>query len=102
VGYVERASEGATIGDCRHRNLTTPGYGSSHGAATPISHTGVRMIWLLSAIAIATIVIAGRAHGQRLDELDDQQCARLSEQVLALRLMPPDLCKPPLERLFLF
>jgi hypothetical protein len=36
------------------------------------------MIWLLSAIAIATIVIAGRAQSQRLDELDDQQCARLS------------------------
>ena len=29
------------------------------------------MIWLLSAIGIVTIVIAGRAHSKRLDELDD-------------------------------
>jgi hypothetical protein len=29
------------------------------------------MIWLLSAIAIVTIVMAGRAHSKRLDELDD-------------------------------
>jgi hypothetical protein len=30
------------------------------------------MIWLLIAIGIVTIVIAGRAHSRHLDELDDQ------------------------------
>jgi len=32
---------------------------------------GVGMIWLLSAIVVATIALAGRAHSKRLDELDD-------------------------------
>jgi hypothetical protein len=30
-----------------------------------------RMIWLLSAIAVVTVIMAGRAHSRRLDELDD-------------------------------
>jgi hypothetical protein len=29
------------------------------------------MFWLLLAIVVATIVMAGRAHSKRLDELDD-------------------------------
>jgi hypothetical protein len=29
------------------------------------------MIWLLAAIGVVTIVIAGRAQSRRLDELDD-------------------------------
>ena len=29
------------------------------------------MIWFILAIAVLTIVIAGRAHSKRLDELDD-------------------------------
>ena len=32
---------------------------------------GVGMIWLLSAIVVATIALAGRAHSKRLDALDD-------------------------------
>jgi hypothetical protein len=32
---------------------------------------GAGMIWLLSAIAVLTIVMAGRAHSKRLDELDE-------------------------------
>jgi hypothetical protein len=29
------------------------------------------MIWLLVALGLVTIVIAGRAHSRRIDELDD-------------------------------
>jgi len=32
---------------------------------------GAGVIWLLSAIAVLTIVMAGRAQSKRLDELDD-------------------------------
>jgi hypothetical protein len=32
---------------------------------------GASMIWLLAAIAVVTIVMAGRTHSKRLDELDD-------------------------------
>jgi hypothetical protein len=48
-----------------------PGWRWLHGAATPVLNAGARMIWLLSAIAIVTIVMAGRAHSKRLDQLDD-------------------------------
>jgi hypothetical protein len=39
----------------------------------PFDHKimGAGMIWLLSAIAVLTIVMAGRAQSKRLDELDD-------------------------------
>jgi hypothetical protein len=40
-------------------------YGRRQGASRAC------MIWLLSAIAVAAIVIAGRAHTKRLDERDD-------------------------------
>jgi hypothetical protein len=29
------------------------------------------IIWLLSAITVVTVVLAGRAHSKRLDELDE-------------------------------
>ncbi len=32
---------------------------------------GTSMIWLLAAIVVVTIVMAGRAHSKRLDEQDD-------------------------------